>query len=107
MRANLTFYGGVADPRGPFVDGALFFTDLDYDQTRIGMTQTFRSTPKGDSHGTKLRAGYNFDLPDMAAVSSQTFAAYAEWTYRKTEINSFTISYCICSFIWMDNLTIF
>ena len=87
---SFAFYGGVAYPRGPFVDGALFFTDLDYDQTRIGMTQTFRSTPKGDSHGTKLRAGYNFDLPDMAAVSSQTFAAYAEWTYRKTEINSFT-----------------
>lgn len=87
---SFAFYGGVADPKGFFVDGAAFFTDLDYDQTRIGIAQTFRSTPKGDSYGTKLRAGYNFSLPANSAVASQTLAAYAEWTYTNTEINGFT-----------------
>ncbi|MET4128907.1 outer membrane autotransporter protein [Roseovarius sp. MBR-38] len=87
---SFAFYGGVADPKGPFVDGAAFFTDLDYDQTRIGIAQTFRSNPKGDSYGTKLRAGYNFGLPANSAVANHTLAAYAEWTYTNTEINDFT-----------------
>ncbi|PKQ12695.1 MAG: hypothetical protein CVT70_07160 [Alphaproteobacteria bacterium HGW-Alphaproteobacteria-1] len=87
---SFAFYGGVADPKGFFVDGAAFFTDLDYEQTRIGIAQTFRSNPKGDSYGTKLRAGYNFALPAHSAVANHTLAAYAEWTYTNTEINDFT-----------------
>lgn len=87
---SFALYGGVANPAGAFVDGALFYTDLDYDQTRRGIAQVFRSTPKGDSYGTKIRAGYNFNLPAIAALSGQTLGAYAEWTYRNTEISSFT-----------------
>jgi outer membrane autotransporter protein len=86
---SFALYGGLANPTGAFVDGAVFFTDLDYDQRRQGIAQVFRSSPEGDSYGTKLRAGYNFSLPMIGTASSQTLGAYAEWTYRETEINSF------------------
>lgn len=86
---SFALYGGFSNPVGAFVDGAAFFTDLDYDQRRQGVLQVFSSSPKGDSYGTKLRAGYNFVMPAIGSVSSQSLAAYAEWTYRNTEINTF------------------
>lgn len=92
---SYALYGGVANPNGAFVDGALFYTDLDYDQRRIGITQVFSSSPQGDSFGGRVRAGYNFDLGGVPGVKAgpqftQSFGAYAEWTYRDTSINSFT-----------------
>lgn len=89
---SYAIYGGVADPTGAFFDGALFYTDLDYNQRRIGMTQTFNSAPQGDSVGGRVRAGYNFDLsgPAGAAMASRTLGAYVEWTHRNTTIDGYT-----------------
>ena len=92
---SYALYGGVANPNGAFVDGALYYTDLDYDQRRIGITQIFSSSPQGDSVGGRVRAGYNLDLGGIPGVEAgpqftQSFGAYAEWTYRDTSINSFT-----------------
>ena len=84
-------YGGVADPNGVFIDGSVFYTDLDYSQTRIGIMSTFNSSPDGDSIGGRVRAGYNFALPERggAAPSSETLGAYAEWTHRNTTIDDY------------------
>ncbi|KNX39833.1 Autotransporter beta-domain protein [Roseovarius tolerans] len=92
---SYSIYGGVADPNGAFVDGALFYSDLDYEQQRIGLTNVFSSSPEGDSKGGRLRGGYNIDLGDAAGPGSgpqvnQTFGVYAEWTYRDTSIDSYT-----------------
>lgn len=92
---SYAIYGGVADPNGAFVDAALFYSDLDYEQQRIGLANVFSSSPNGDSMGGRLRGGYNFNLggapgPGSGPQVSQTLGVYAEWTYRDTDIDSFT-----------------
>ncbi len=88
-------YGGVANPNGAFLDGALFYTDLDYGQRRTGITEAFSSSPQGDSFGGRVRAGYNFNLGEFSGFGAgpqftQNFGVYAEWTHRNTSISSFT-----------------
>lgn len=81
-------YAAGYNPSGLFGDVHLFHGNIEIDQTRIGVMNTFSSNPDANQRGARIRLGYNFGPEVIKMPGSLGF--YGEITRSNTSFDSFS-----------------